>query len=260
MSSQIKAPRLSVIIPAYNESRRLPATLQALEAYLSHQNYGYEVIVVDDGSLDGTGVVVSDWESQHPNTALIQYYQNQGKGYAVQQGIRASMGEYCLIYDADGATPIQELERLWAAIDRGTYEIVIGSRALPSQTTHIKAHLHRKILGRVFTGLLRGLVHDIQDTQCGFKLFKREKALPLFARQTLKGYAFDVEILHMAQQNHYQIREIPINWADVPGSKVHVMVDSWRMFWSLFKIAWQSYQGQYRLTEKSYPQKGEVLP
>lgn len=240
-------PFLSVVIPAYNEAHRLPATLQAMEAYFSTQPYPVEIVVVDDGSTDQTAGVVQAWAAQHPNTVLLSDAINRGKGYAVKSGVLSASGELFLVADADGAAPIEELERLLKVLHDNPAPVILGSRARSSKETRIRGHWHRKVMGRIFTWMLFALAPGIGDTQCGFKLFAREAAIPLFTLQTLNGYAYDVEILHAARQNGYAIREVPINWTNVKGSKVNVLTDSWRMFFSLFKIAWHSLQGHYRM-------------
>jgi glycosyltransferase involved in cell wall biosynthesis len=239
-------PLLSIIIPAYNEAARLPATLETLDRFCAQQSEGVEVIVVDDGSTDDTVAWLTQWAQTHPNTVLISLPQNRGKGHAVRAGVLEATGQYLLVMDADGAAAITEFPRLWAVMAAEPIPIVIGSRALKSRETVVKGHWHRKLLGRCFTTLLFALVPGIRDTQCGFKLFERGTAQHLFTLQTLDGYAYDVEILHAARLNGYPVREVPINWTNVAGSKVNVMTDSVKMGWDLVRIGWQSLQGHYR--------------
>jgi dolichyl-phosphate beta-glucosyltransferase len=243
---------LSVVIPAYNEEDRLPATLRIVEAYLSNQNFGYEIIVVDDGSEDATSEAVQTFRRSYPSTRLIRYAENSGKGHAVKTGVLEAFGNYVLVYDADGATPINEIERLLDAVHKNLGAIVIGSRAKPSDKTYVLTKLHRKIIGRFFNLLLFVLTPGLEDTQCGFKLFPREIAALLFSHQTLNGFAFDVEILHMAFQNQIPVIEVPINWMNKSGSKVNVLIDSWIMLAGLLKIGWLSLLGYYQLNPQRH--------
>jgi dolichyl-phosphate beta-glucosyltransferase len=247
MPTASEQPFLSIVIPAYNEVRRLPQTLTTLADYRARQSYRIEVIVVDDGSTDETAVLLQRWAATHPDTVLLSDPQNHGKGYAVKTGVLAATGEFVLVMDADGAAPIEEVERLFQTYQERPAPIILGSRAMPSRETRTQGHWHRKVLGRLFTAMLFALVPGIYDTQCGFKLYVRQAAVPLFTLQTVWGYAFDVEILHAARRNGYAIREVPVNWTNVKGSKVNVFVDSWRMFFSLFRIAWHSLQGYYKI-------------
>jgi dolichyl-phosphate beta-glucosyltransferase len=245
----VQQPDLSIIIPAYNEEERLQKTLEDLDSFLCQQSLSYEIIVVSDGSQDNTGVLVQSWQKAHANTLLIQNQYNSGKGYAVKQGALEAQGRYILMYDADGATPIAEVERLWQVLQKKPYAIAIGSRALACGQTKVETKLYRKLIGRVFNTLLFALTPGIQDTQCGFKLFPSNIAHAIFNRQTLKGFAFDVELLHIALENQIEICEVPVNWQNQPGSKVNLLWDSGMMFLSLVKIAWQSCLGYYQLKQ-----------
>ncbi|HEY9686348.1 MAG TPA: dolichyl-phosphate beta-glucosyltransferase [Coleofasciculaceae cyanobacterium] len=238
---------LSVVIPACNEELRLSKTLDTLTGYLASQPFSSEIIVVDDGSADGTSQLVQNWANTYPIIRLDGYSQNQGKGNAVRHGIRQARGKAILVLDADGATPIEELERLDEAFRTQPYSIVIGSRSRDTSSTRVKTAFHRKIIGRIFNSLLFLLTPGIQDTQCGFKLFPANIAAELFEKQTLKGFAFDVEILHAALCNRIPVVEVPVNWNNQPGSKVNLITDSSVMFFSLVKIGWNSLLGHYRL-------------
>ena len=243
----IQAPYLSVIIPAYNEARRLPFFLQRVVAYLDQQGRSYEILVVDDGSHDETATTV-ELAAQHcPHVRLLQLICNMGKGAAVRRGMQAARGTVQLFADADGAAPIEELRRLEAAIAAGA-DLAIGSRALASKnpTFTVQARWHRSVLGNFFNNLVQRLgMQHIADTQCGFKLFRRAVAQDLFSVSCVDGYAFDLELLYIARQRNYRIAEVPINWTDQPGSKVRPWRDGWIMLRELLAIRKRAAQGLY---------------
>ncbi|HEY9785937.1 MAG TPA: dolichyl-phosphate beta-glucosyltransferase, partial [Candidatus Obscuribacterales bacterium] len=222
--------------PAYNEENRLPATLSSVHGYLSGLNIDFEILVVDDGSTDGTAKVVTDFASNHEGVTLISFKPNRGKGHAVRIGMLAAKGDLLLLDDADGASPIGEFKRLEDAISKGA-DIAIGSRNKPDPETRVNAHLHRKHMGNTFNIIVQWLIlPGIYDTQCGFKLFKREIGRELFSVSSLGGYAFDVEILYLARVKGYKIAEVAINWSNVTGSKVNIFTDPFRMLIDVFKI------------------------
>lgn len=239
-------PDLSVIIPAYNEERRLPATLEAAHHYLSETGSEFEIVIVDDGSLDHTREVVEDFAKHHDGIRLISYSPNQGKGYAVRTGVKAAHGEQILIDDADGASPIGELIRLEEAIARGA-DIAFGSRNKPEEGRVLKTLAHRKYMGNTFNLIVQTLLlPGICDTQCGFKLFKREVALDVFSVSQLNGFAFDVEILYIAKMRGYRLDEVAINWTNVEGSKVNLLTDSLKMLCEVLKVRFHASTGAYR--------------
>jgi dolichyl-phosphate beta-glucosyltransferase len=220
---------VSIVIPAYNEERRLPPTLLDMVDYFDRQPFSYEIIVVDDGSRDGTGEVVRKFERVRQQVKLIQLPKNQGKGHAVRLGVLNTHGKTILFADADGATPIEEFARLYAVIQSGG-EVAIGSRALASLDTKVSTSVHRRLLGRLFNRWVNTvLLPSITDTQCGFKMFSRDAALFLFRRQNSDRFSFDVEILYIARKAALRIQEVAINWNNIPGSKVNLVVDSLRM-------------------------------
>jgi dolichyl-phosphate beta-glucosyltransferase len=238
-------PDLSIVIPAFNEDARLGPTLDAYLAYCRQTARRVELIVVDDGSLDRTSAVVNSYARRHPEVRLIRLAENQGKGQAVRSGVVNAQGTQILFADADGATPLAELERLEAAIHGGA-DVAIGSRALHDQGVKIKARLYRRVIGRIFHGLVELLtVPRVKDTQCGFKLFRGPVAHDLFSRMRIRGFSFDVEVLMMAQRRGYAIAEVPVNWTHQPGSKVNLVVDSARMLRDLFIIRGRYLSGQY---------------
>lgn len=236
---------LSIVIPAYNEELRLPKTLLAAREYFVSAGVAHEIIVVDDGSADDTARVVRSFSELSPDVRLLTYPKNRGKGYAVKFGVLNAGGRRILFCDADGATPFSELDRLMEAIDAGA-DIAIGSRALHSTHTAVKAQLHRKVLGRIFNGIVNmAILPGIADTQCGFKLFRAETVRPIFGRQRMEGFSFDVEVLYLARKCGYRIVEVPVNWTNVPGSKVNLVRDSLRMLRDVAKIRLRDLFGGY---------------
>lgn len=238
-------PQISVVIPAFNEENRLPATLSSVHDFLTARRNQFEIIIVDDGSSDGTATIVRDFASTHQGVNLISYKPNRGKGHAVRTGMLAARGEYLLLDDADGASPISELVRLERAIVEGA-DVAIGSRAKRGNDTRVNALAHRKHMGNTFNLIVQSMIlPGIQDTQCGFKLFKRDSGQELFAISRLTGYAFDVEILYLARSMGLKVAEIPINWTNVTGSKINLFSDPLKMLIELFRVAFAKHSGHY---------------
>lgn len=238
-------PQISVIIPAYNEVRRLPHTLAVVYNYLKSRFSSFELIVVDDGSYDHTADFVDDFSEQCPEIRLISYVPNKGKGHAVRIGMLAASGDLILFDDADGSSPIEELEKLLDSIKNGA-DIAIGSRAKPDEGRTVNALAYRKYLGNTFNVIVQGLLlPGFYDTQCGFKLFKKEMAHDIFSVTRLDRFAFDVEVLYIARLRNYKITEIPINWTNVEGSKVNVFTDSPQMLLEVFGVALAAWTGRY---------------
>ncbi|HEV8449588.1 MAG TPA: dolichyl-phosphate beta-glucosyltransferase [Gemmatimonadaceae bacterium] len=236
---------LSVVIPAYNEVARLPATLRDLQAFLDRDGRRAEVIVVDDGSTDGTSEVVRRIEADDDRIRLIRLPQNRGKGYAVRTGIVNTAGRLVLFADADGATPFEELARLETQIAAGA-RIAIGSRAIPDGATRVEARFYRRVAGRLFHAVVRlYAIRGFVDTQCGFKLFDAPVAHDLFSRMRMTGYSFDVEVLLMALRAQYPVAEVPVNWVHQPGSKVRVVRDGLRMALDVMRIRANAARGMY---------------
>jgi dolichyl-phosphate beta-glucosyltransferase len=227
-------PYLSVIIPAYNEEARLPTSLAQLKEFLSHETWPSEVVVVDDGSNDRTVEIVRKWMREWPDLHLIAG-PHQGKGGAVRAGILAATGRYIALADADFAMPVAEFRRFFPALDDG-YTIVIGSREAPG-ATRFHEPKYRHIMGRVFNGLVRLLLlQGIKDTQCGFKVLRREAATHLCQQQTLRGWGFDVELLVIARLCRYTVAEVGIPWFYMPGSRVNPLRDTVTMFADILRI------------------------
>lgn len=230
MDSSANCVAISVIIPAYNEQWRLPPTLLDCVDFLDGRGVPYEVIVVDDGSVDGTVEVVKKFARMHPGVKVISIGANRGKGNAVRMGMHAAVGNRRIFIDADGSTPFQEIVRLERALDAGA-EVAIGSRAVYSTETKIETRWYRKYLGRSFNACVNALIlPGVADTQCGFKMFTAPAASFLFRHQTSSGFSFDVEILYLARRAGLSVAEVPINWINIPGSKVNLILDALRMF------------------------------
>lgn len=239
-------PHLSVIIPAFNEESRLPHYLERVIRYLDDRGEGYEVIVVDDGSRDATSRVVASLAGNNPRLSLIRLSENSGKGHAVKTGMLAARGRLRLFADADGATPIEELERLRGAIEGGA-DVAIASRALKDKDRTVHDRLHRKFMGTVFNLIVRALaVKGVHDTQCGFKLFTQEAAAALFPLQRIADFGFDVELLFVARKRGFRIAEVPVNWSDVAGTKVSLFKDSLRMLTDVIRVRLNDARGAYR--------------
>ena len=212
-------PALSVVVPAYNETSRLEPTLSELAAYLDAHEPSCEVIVVDDGSTDDTADIARRFAERWDKLRVIQLEQNSGKGAAVRTGMLAARGAEVLFTDADLATPIGELPKLRAALADGN-DIAIASRAVEGADIRVRQSALRELAGRGFNVFIRVLgMSAFKDTQCGFKLFTREAAHDLFARSTLDGFAFDVEVLMLARGT-YEVAEVPVAWLHVEESKV----------------------------------------
>ena len=235
-------PFLSIVIPAHNEERRLPQTLEQVVAFVQKQPFESEVIVVENASRDQTLKVAQDFATRHPLIRVI-HEEKPGKGRAVQKGMLAATGDYRFFADADFSMPVDEISRfLPPNVDA---PIVIASREAPGAVRYDEPS-YRHITGRVFNGLIRLIVlHNLNDTQCGFKMFRAEIAKELFPRQTLMGWSFDVELLYIAKRRHYAVIELGVPWYFNPESKVNVLRDSWRMFVDLLAIRRNGRAGMY---------------
>ena len=238
--------KLSVIIPAYNEEKRLPKTLQEIDKYLSKQNYDYEIIVVDDGSKDRTCQVIGGLTSVIQNLKLIDNKENNGKGYVVRQGMLEAIGDYRLFTDADNSTSIGQIENFWPELEKDI-DIVIGSRDIKGAVLDPpQPWIRQIILGegfKLFRKIVIGL-WGIQDTQCGFKIFSKKAAQDIFPKCKINRFAFDPEILAIGKLLGYKIKEIPILWKNDPDSKVKAK-SMIKMALDLFKIKWNLITKKY---------------
>jgi len=238
---------LSVVIPAHNEAERIGPTLERVLAYLRRQQYSWEMVVVDDVSTDATAEVVARYQRDEGRVRLVQRTADPGKGAAVQAGMLAARGGWGLFSDADLSTPIEELEKLLDAVEREGYDIAIGSRGLPQSDLRVRQPWYREAMGRGFNLMVRMIaLRRFMDTQCGFKLFRGEVVGDLFRRQTIMGFAFDVEILYLALKRGLRVKEVPVTWINSPRSKVDPVRDSLRMARDMIGIRFKNLLGLYR--------------
>lgn len=241
-------PYLSLVIPAYNEELRLGDTLTRVLAYLATQAYTAEVVVVDDGSTDRTVGVAQGFvrEGAAVPVRVVVQGQNLGKGAAVRTGMaEAARGQYRVFYDADGSTPIEELECLWPCFEAGA-DVVIGSRALPGAEIVQHQRPYREAMGRANNLLLRALgITRFRDTQCGFKGFTAAACAVVFPRQTIERFSFDAELLYIAVKHGLRVAEVPVRWKNSPDSRVNPLTDATRMVLDLLTIRAKDFAGRY---------------
>jgi|HubBroStandDraft_5_1064220.scaffolds.fasta_scaffold00695_5 dolichyl-phosphate beta-glucosyltransferase len=241
-------PELSIIIPSYNEEKRLPRTLARIREYFEGRPLPLdqiEVIVVDDGSTDGTAQVARDWARQWPSVRLLSNPGNQGKGYSVRHGMLESRGRLALFTDADLSAPIEESEKLFDALKKGN-QVAIGSRAIDRSLISVRQSQLREMAGIIFNALVRLFTWlPIHDTQCGFKVFEREASRIVFEQQRILGWGFDPEVLFLAKRHGLRIAEVPVRWAHDEATKVHVVRASLTMFGDLIYIRWNQLFGRY---------------
>jgi dolichyl-phosphate beta-glucosyltransferase len=235
----------SVVIPAYNEAKRLEATLDRVLGYVAAQKWNAEVLVVNDGSRDATREIVLRYAAQNPMLRLVDNPGNRGKGYSVRNGVMNARGEFILFTDADLASPIEEGEKLLAALAAGA-EIAIGSRWLDKSLQTRPQPLYRRILGRVFNLALRLVLGmNYKDTQCGFKAFTRRAAEAVFPLQIIERWGFDPEILFLARRLGLRVDEVAVKWAHQENTKISPIRDGLRMFTELLTIRWYAVSGRY---------------
>jgi dolichyl-phosphate beta-glucosyltransferase len=238
---------LSIVVPAYNEQKRLPSSLELILAYLGTREFSFvEVLVVDDGSKDGTADVVREYARDHCCLRLVSNPGNRGKGYAVRHGMTQAKGEWILYTDADLSAPIDECEALLAAATENGAEVCIGSRALDRSLIQVHQHQFREYSGRAFNLLMRAVTGlPFRDTQCGFKLYSARAASIIFPRQQLDGFSFDVEDLYIAKRHGLKTMEVPVRWSNVEGTKVSLTAGL-KSFSDLVKIRRYDVAGKYR--------------
>jgi dolichyl-phosphate beta-glucosyltransferase len=228
---------LSVIVPAYNEERRIAATLERIYKFLATKDYDFEIIMVDDGSTDGTVAVAekSRCATDH-KLAILKNVINRGKGASVRNGIAASSGKYVVFSDADLSTPIEELDGFIDMMDKGC-DVVIGSRASAGSRVVVRQPFYRQTMGKVFNLLVKAiLLKGLNDTQCGFKLFRGVVAREIAGEMKIEGFCFDVEMLYLARIKGYNIREKGVMWKNSVDSKVRLVNSSVSMFADLLRI------------------------
>jgi dolichyl-phosphate beta-glucosyltransferase len=242
------APKISIVVPAYNEAGRLGGSLRTIVAYLNDQREASELIVVDDGSIDNTAEVAeqSMGDAGAVATRVIRYEKNRGKGYAARTGLLAAQANIALFSDADLSTPITETPKLVDPIRRGKYDLTFGSRALDRRLIGVHQPWRREQGGRVFNLIVRlatGL--PFWDTQCGFKAFRMNVCRPLIETAQIDRFGFDVELIYLAHLARLRLCEIPVRWDNDPASKVAVMRDSWRMVDEVRRIRRAANAGDY---------------
>lgn len=241
-----KPIKLSVVIPAYNEEKRIAGTLKSMDDYLRKQNYNYEIIVIDNGSNDSTAAVVKNLAGKEVRNLKYDLAHEKGKGGAVAYGlVKHAYGDYIMFMDADNATPISEIEKFWPFFDQD-YSVVIGSRYLAESNVTHKQPLYRIILSRLSNLLIQMLaVPGIKDTQLGFKVFTRKAGKDIFTRITVFGWGFDMEVLTIANFRKFKIKELPVLWREQGGS--HVPLSAYaRSLVDLLKIKLNILTGVYK--------------
>jgi glycosyltransferase involved in cell wall biosynthesis len=236
-------PKLSIIIPAYNEEKRIGLSLDKVVTFVSTQAYPIEVLVVNNNSRDRTAEIIDSFVEEFPFMRRVDQ-PIQGKGAALRKGIMEGRGDILFIADADFSMPVEEIAKFMPAMHEG-YDIAIGSRELP-ESNRVGEPEYRHIMGRVYNFVVRLFaIPKIHDTQCGFKAFKRDVAREIFPMQTIDGWGFDVEILYIALQRGYTLYEVPITWHYMPESRVNPLRDSIDMFLDVFRVRWNGLRGRY---------------
>jgi dolichyl-phosphate beta-glucosyltransferase len=238
------AVELSIVIPAYNEEPRLPASLAQISAYIHASGRETEVVVVDDGSSDRTASVAESFRSEIPRLRVISNVENRGKGYSVRHGMLQAQGRIVLFTDADLSAPIEEADKLLAALENS--DVAIGSRAMDRSLIFVRQSLFREFAGIVFNAIVRLTLRlPFVDTQCGFKAFRREPCHIIFEQQSIDRFGFDPELLYLARRHGLRAVEIPVRWAHSPATKVNMFRDSLQMFLDVFIIRWNALTGRY---------------
>jgi glycosyltransferase involved in cell wall biosynthesis len=246
-------PKYSIVIPAYNEAARIPATLRSVVECIRARGWEAEVLVVNDGSTDQTVEVVRAFAQTAPEVRLMENPGNRGKGYSVRAGMLEARGAVLLFTDADLSSPIEEAERLFAAIDEGA-DIAIGSRWLESSRQTHRQPLYRQLFGRCFNGVTRAVMRlPFADTQCGFKAFTRPAAQTVFRLQTIERWGFDPEILLIALKRGFRVVEVPVSWAHDQRTRMSYLRDGFRMLQEIAQIRWNALCGRYDRSVEAEP-------
>src|SRR6201993_5002057 len=239
------SPKLSIVIPSFNEEKRLPATLERIAGYIRASGRETEVIVVDDGSADDTIRVADSFRGKIPNLRVVSNGRNRGKGYSVRHGFMESRGEIVLFTDADLSAPIEEADKLLAKMDG--YDVAIGSRAVNRELIEVHESKFREFAGIIFNRIVRIILWlPFVDTQCGFKAFRSDRCRVIFQQQRIERFGFDPELLYLARHHGLKSVEIPVRWAHSPATKVSMLRDSVQMFLDVFTIRWNALLGRYR--------------
>jgi dolichyl-phosphate beta-glucosyltransferase len=243
---------LSIVIPAFNEERRLPKTLDSIESFLEAGSLRAEIIVVDDGSSDATARLVTGFQERYSNLRMLSNGRNRGKGFSVRQGMLEARGEIALFTDADLSTPIEEADKLLSVLREQGYDGAIGSRALDRSLINIHQSAVREHAGILFNYFVRRIMGiDFSDTQCGFKAFRTERARIIFEQQRMERFGFDPEILFLAKRQGLRVAEVPVRWSHDAATKVNVAADGARMLFELLVIRWNALRGLYPRNHKT---------
>ena len=247
-------PKYSIIIPAFNESARLGTTLDRVLGYVSARHWDAELVVVNDGSRDGTADMVRRYAHSHAGVRLLENPGNRGKGYSVRHGMLNASGDVLLFTDADLSAPIEESARLFSAIESGA-DIAVGSRWLKPEMQTQRQSLLRQFYGRLFNLVLRLLLGlNFKDTQCGFKAFTRDAARQIFPQQRIERWGFDPELLYLARRSGLKVREVPVHWAHVEGTRISPLRDGLRMFEEALRIRWNAMTVKYSNAQAATPE------
>ena len=239
-------PELSIVIPAFNEELRLPATLERIAAWLKDSRREAEVLVVDDGSRDRTAAVAESFQGKIPTLRVVPNGVNRGKGYSVRHGVQEARGKIVLFTDADLSAPIEEADKLVDALKTQNCDVAIGSRAVNRALITVHESPFREFAGIMFNKIVRLILWlPFVDTQCGFKAFVRERCQIIFEQQTIERFGFDPELLYLARHHRLRAVEIPVRWGHSPATKVNMLRDSLQMFLDVFVIRWSSLRGRY---------------
>lgn len=243
---------LSIVIPAYNEELRLPRTLDSVLAYLQARSLRAEILVVDDGSSDRTSEIVASYRNRTPAPRLISNGKNRGKGFSVRHGMLEARGEIALFTDADLSTPIEEADKLFAALRNQGYDGAIGSRAVDRSLIEVHQSAIREQAGIFFNRMVRWILGiGFSDTQCGFKAFRAARARIIFEQQRAERFGFDPEILFLAKRHGLRVAEVPVRWSHDSATKVNVLSDGFHMFLELLRIRWDAVLGRYPRAQAS---------
>ena len=247
-------PTYSIVIPAYNESQRIVATLDKVLAYVAEQRWNAEIVVVNDGSRDDTAAIVARYTAAHPHVRLVENPGNRGKGYSVRNGMLHARGDVALFTDADLSSPIYEAPKLFAALAAGA-EVAIGSRWLRAELQTERQPFYRQLFGRGFNLFLRIVLGlKFRDTQCGFKAFTRRAIDIIFPRQQIERWGFDPEILFLARKFRLHATEVPVEWAHDDRTKISYFRDGMRMLSEVLRVRWNSLTGRYQQPSVALPE------